>query len=158
MQVRRFLHRAPVTISERATLRQSAELMAEEGIGALVVAEAGALMGIVTERDLICAIAEGNDLDDSLRDVVVLEPFGVDVDASVDDAAEIMRDKGIRHLLVTNEGRLWGVLSIRDMLAGLLLERESETSEDWLGRLAPLVDEKVGPAGEEAPDPFSSQG
>lgn len=138
MQVARILKRSPVTIAETASIRDAIRSLAEEGIGALVVVESGTPIGIVTERDVVCALADNPDLEETLRDVVVLEPYTIDLHASVAAAATLMREKSIRHLLVTDDGSLQGVISIRDLVEALLEER-GETTQELLEVIRPLV-------------------
>ncbi|MBX6390315.1 MAG: CBS domain-containing protein [Frankia sp.] len=100
------------------TLRQAARLMASRNVGAAVVLDAnGAGYGILTERDILQALAEGQDPDvevagDHLtRDLVFAAP-----DWSLDTAADAMLRGGFRHLVVTEGGTVAGILSMRDVV------------------------------------------
>jgi CBS domain-containing protein len=101
------------------TLRQAAGLMAARGCGAAVVLDAadGAGYGILTERDLLLALAAGKDPDVEIaadhltRDLVFADP-----DWSLDTAADAMLRGGFRHLIVTEGGNVAGVLSMRDVV------------------------------------------
>ncbi|WP_026240097.1 CBS domain-containing protein [Parafrankia discariae] len=100
------------------TLRQAARLMAARHVGAAVVLDGdGQGFGILTERDVLRAIAADQDPDvevvgDHLtRDVVVAAP-----DWSLDEAAAVMLRGGFRHLVVTTGAEVEGVLSMRDVV------------------------------------------
>lgn len=100
------------------TLRQVARLMATRKVGAAVVHDAdGQGYGIITERDVLRAIAADQDPDNELagdhltRDVVFADP-----DWSLDEAATAMLKGGFRHLVVLGGGDVAGVLSMRDVV------------------------------------------
>lgn len=118
MTVREGMTTQLVTVGPAHTLRDAAEIMAEWHVGAAVVLDPeGAGPGIITERDLLRAVAGGIDLDLArvtdhvTRDAVV----GVDR-SSLHEAADAMLRGGFRHLIVVEEGgSLVGVLSMRDV-------------------------------------------
>ncbi|ABW10556.1 putative signal-transduction protein with CBS domains [Parafrankia sp. EAN1pec] len=100
------------------TLRQAARLMAARHVGAAVVLDGdGQGFGILTERDVLRAIAADQDPDVEVvgdhvtRDVVVAAP-----DWSLDEAAAAMLRGGFRHLVVTTGAEVEGVLSMRDVV------------------------------------------
>lgn len=118
MPVREGMATQLVTVGPAHTLREAAEIMAEWRVGAAVVLDPdGAGPGIITERDLLRAVAAGADLDQAsvadhvTRDAVV----GVDRN-SLHHAAEAMLRGGFRHLIVVEEGgSVVGMLSMRDV-------------------------------------------
>jgi CBS domain-containing protein len=100
------------------TLRQAAKLMAARNVGAAVVHDADSEgYGIITERDVLRAIAADQDADNELagdhltREVVFAAP-----DWSLDEAAAAMLRGGFRHLVVLDGGNVVGVLSMRDVV------------------------------------------
>ncbi|HVG89576.1 MAG: cyclic nucleotide-binding/CBS domain-containing protein [Gaiellales bacterium] len=112
-----------LTISGDATLTEAARQMCDRNVGAVVVVEAGSIAGIFTERDLLRAVAGGQRPDESpvagsmTRDPVTLPP-----DHAPSEAAEIMSRGKFRHIPVVEQGRLLGIVSIRDLVtAGLQL-------------------------------------
>jgi CBS domain-containing protein len=108
---------AVATILPTATLRAAVEAMVADGLGLLVVAEATGPTGVLSERDIVAAIAEDLDLDEErVRDHCSDEIVAVDAEASVEDAARAMADAQIRHLAVTRDGQVIGVVSVRDVL------------------------------------------
>jgi CBS domain-containing protein len=112
-----FVSDTLIRVGHDATVRQLAQRMAAEGVGALVVTEGDHVHGIVSERDVLVAIAAGDDPDSTTaadidsRRVVTCTP-----DTSVHDAAVLMMEHYVRHLLVNDQTGPVGVISARDLL------------------------------------------
>jgi CBS domain-containing protein len=112
-----------VTVSADDSARLAVLRMLEEGVGSVAVCEAGRLIGIFTERDVLGLAGEGTDLDAvRVGDVMTREPITVDVGVPVLDAARLMGERKIRHLPVVQGDHLLGMVGIRDVL-GSLVER-----------------------------------
>jgi CBS domain-containing protein len=112
-----------VTVSADDSARLAVLRMLEEGVGSVAVCEAGRLIGIFTERDVLGLAGEGTDLDAvRVGDVMTREPLTVDVGVPVLDAARLMGERKIRHLPVVEGDHLLGMVGIRDIL-GSLVER-----------------------------------
>jgi CBS domain-containing protein len=110
------------------TLAQAARRMWEQQTGSILLAEGDRLLGILTERDVLRAVAEGRDLNTPVSEVMSRDLVTVDPSTSLRDCARIMADRWIRHLPVLDGGRLVGVVSQRDLagvLAGALNEPEA---------------------------------
>jgi CBS domain-containing protein len=111
---------ASVTDSPDETLRASAVRMWEQQTGSLLVMEDDHLAGIVTERDILKAVARGKDVDVAIagdlmsRDVLTVPP-----ETPLHIAARIMASRWIRHLPVVESGKVVGVVSLRDLVAVL---------------------------------------
>jgi CBS domain-containing protein len=110
---------AAVTDSPEDTLAEASAKMRAEQTGSLLVMEGERLSGIVTERDVLRTVAEGQDPKGvSLRDVMTREVVTIGPDTRLKEAAEIMFQKWFRHLpVVTPEGKVVGIVSLRDLLA-----------------------------------------
>jgi len=109
------------TIVPTATLQQAAEAMIADGLGLLVVTDVNGPTGVLSERDIVAAAAEGLDLElERVRDHGSNEIVSVDDQSTVADAARAMADAQIRHLAVTNGGVVVGVVSVRDVLRSLV--------------------------------------
>lgn len=106
------------TIQSDASLRASAELMREKRIGSLLTIEAGEIVGIVTERDLVWkGLARNQDPDSTHVSAVMSSPLlRIDVNRTIRDASRAMADQSVRHLAVTENGKIVGVLSMRDLV------------------------------------------
>ncbi|MEZ0318545.1 MAG: CBS domain-containing protein [Pyrobaculum sp.] len=115
-KVRNFTSKPPVTAPPEVTIRQVAALMAEKRVGLVVLAKEGQVVGVVSERDVVRAVGEGVDLDKPAVEIATRQVVTIDADAPVSEAAATFRRHGIRHLVVLEGGRLYGVLSIRDLV------------------------------------------
>lgn len=117
---------AAVVDSAEDTLAEASAKMTKEQTGSLLVMEGEKLLGIVTERDVLKTVGRGKDpknvsLEEAMtRDVVTTSP-----DTSLRDAAEIMFQKWFRHLpVVTADGKVVGIISLRDLLTLVAEARE----------------------------------
>jgi CBS domain-containing protein len=119
---------AAVIDTAEDTLAEAARKMWRQQTGSLLVVDGEDLVGIVTERDILKAVAQGVELHDTrIRQVMSKDIVTVSPGTSLREAAAIMADRWIRHLPVLDEGRLVGVISQRDLagvLAGALNEPE----------------------------------
>lgn len=118
MQVRDGMSDVVLTVGPAHTLREAAMRMVEKGTGAALVADdAMPVPSIVTERDILTSVSRGEDPDTERvsehmsEGVVAAAP-----DWSLERAAAEMSKRGIRHLVVFDEGELVGILSIRDIV------------------------------------------
>lgn len=103
------------------TLLEAAVAMERSDLGSIAVVEGMNLLGLVTERDIRRAVANGTDLDTSVSTVMSDDPDTFDPDLDVWDAASWIAESGYRHLpVVGDDGGLMGVVSIRDLLKALV--------------------------------------
>ena len=110
-------------IKPTATLLDAADALASEGLGLLVVVDGGGVRGVLSERDIITAIAERVDLDTArVRDHASTELVHVEEDATVLEAAAEMASAEVRHLAVARRGVVVGVVSVREVIQALLAE------------------------------------
>jgi CBS domain-containing protein len=118
MQVRDGMTRVVLTINPGHTLRAAACLMAERSVGAAVVIDPEQPgPGILTERDVLQAIASGQDPDtEEVGSHLSSELICASPEWSLERAAEAMVRGGFRHLVVVDGGELTGVLSMRDIV------------------------------------------
>lgn len=104
-----------------ASLRGVAGVLADNLVGALVVGFPEDVIGIVSERDLVRAMAEGMDPDeDRIRDVMSEPVETIEAGASITEAARLMLADEIRHLVVVEGSVAIGIVSMRDVLAALM--------------------------------------
>ncbi len=119
MRVSERCHHVLITTEPDDTLVDAAGRMHCYQIGALPVYQQHRLVGIVTERDLVAALAEGADpAVATVADYMTDQPVTVAPDDDLEVAARRMADLGVRHLPVVDGTQLVGVLSIRDLIAG----------------------------------------
>ena len=106
-----------VTVEPHSTLADLAVRLEDEQIGAVAVSAGDHLEGVVTERDLVRAIAGRSDPADTwAADVMAEDPVTIDGDEPIIVAAELMLDTHVRHLVIVGDGEMLGVVSIRDVL------------------------------------------
>jgi CBS domain-containing protein len=116
VQVRDVMTEATVTESPQDSLRSAAERMWRQQTGSLIISEADSLAGIITERDVLRAVALGADPDKTtVDDAMTSEVYTVRPDMPLQDAAREMAARWIRHLPVVEDGKLLGVVSMRDV-------------------------------------------
>ncbi len=103
------------------TLQDAAEAMLDAGVGSIAVIDGHRLTGILTERDLLRAAAEGVDPGvEAVRDWMTADPDVTSPESEVRDAAKWMLEIGYRHLPVMEDNELLGIVSIKDLLWVLL--------------------------------------
>lgn len=117
MDVKELLGGATQMCESTTTMAAAAEIMVREGVGSLGVTGREGLTGIVTERDVLRAVADGaNTQSEVVTSWMTPDPDTVDADMSVDDAAVWMVAAGYRHLPVKEDGDVLGIASIKDVL------------------------------------------
>lgn len=116
--VTRLVRRGPVTVGPAVTLRELSEVLVREEVGVALVMVDATAVGLVSERDLVRAVADGHDVDDDrVEDVMTFEVVAIDSHETITAAADQMLAGEIRHLLVSDGDKSLGVISIRDVLA-----------------------------------------
>jgi CBS domain-containing protein len=124
MKVRDVASSAVVAVGPAQSLREAAQLMAKHRVGSAVVQDAEQLVGILTERDVLGAVASANDPEAvSVEQIMTADVVTVGPDWDLIEAARVMADRRIRHLVVYEGGQLLGVLSVRDVLPAVLPDR-----------------------------------
>jgi CBS domain-containing protein len=118
MHVRDGMSPTVLTVGPGHTLRHVAKLMAERRVGAAVVLDPEASgPAIITERDILEAVAGGQDMDsECVADHLTAALVYASPDWSLEQAATEMVRRGFRHLVVIDAGEITGVLSMRDIV------------------------------------------
>lgn len=131
MQVRDGMTPKVISVGPATTLRECAKRMTQAHVGATVVHDPdGVGTGILTERDILVALAAGADPDvetagnDLTKDVVFAGP-----NWPLDKAAHEMLKGGFRHLIVVDEGEVVGMLSVRDVVRLWSAQRSDAAGE-----------------------------
>ncbi len=119
-----------VRCSSQESVRDAAERLADNRIGAMPVLEDGRVIGIFSERDLLYCIAEHGDgaLDLLVGEVMTAPPITAEPSSTVRDALEVMTLRRIRHLPVLDGGELVAFVSIGDLVKNRLERVEQEAS------------------------------
>ncbi len=103
-------------VGPETTLGDAAAVLISRSVGALAVVDGRRLVGIVTDRDLVRAVSEGADIEESVSAWMTDGPDTVSPDASVSEAADWLLETGYRHLPVALGDELLGIVDIRDVL------------------------------------------
>lgn len=108
-----------VRIGPEATVREAARLMTEQACGSVLVMEGERLLGIFTERDALQSVlAAGREPTTPITEVMVRDPDTINADSPVADALRMMDEFHYWHLPVVRDGKVIGVVSLRDLPFG----------------------------------------
>jgi len=113
------------TVAPSATMREALEKMAYHDIGALVVVDGGQIVGIVTERDYARkgALMGRDSRETPVRELMTSPVMYVGPQESNENCMALMTEHHLRHLPVLDDGRLVGVLSMRDLVRDIISEQ-----------------------------------
>jgi CBS domain-containing protein len=117
-----------LVVGPQTAVREAAGMMDERGVGSVLVMDGGKLAGIFTERDLMRRVV-AHDLSPAntpVRDVMTTELVTCTPSATVADCEAMMSERHIRHLPVSDEGKILGVITTGDLLAHEIHEKEAK--------------------------------
>ncbi|BFI76097.1 CBS domain-containing protein [Sulfurisphaera ohwakuensis] len=117
MIVSQLITKKPVIASKNISIREAAKIMKKEEVGSLVIVDKDyKAIGIVTERDLLYAIADEIPLDKPVSEIMSQNPVTIEENSDISEAVALMTSREIRHLIVVDhDGKVKGVISIRDV-------------------------------------------
>jgi CBS domain-containing protein len=108
-------------IGPEATVADAAEILVAGGVGSLGVVDKRQLIGIITERDVVRCVSEGDDPEDEqVSDWMSDAPDTFSPDVDCREAAAWLLEVGYRHMPVMEDGELLGIVSIRDILWSII--------------------------------------
>jgi CBS domain-containing protein len=119
-----------LTVDPRSSLRRASKVMTDRGVGCAVVIEKEVVAGIITERDILHALAHDKDMDETIveqvmtRDVVSGEPGW-----QIPQAVRAMSEGGFRHLLVMELNDPVGIVSLRDLMEAMVEAAEVDETQ-----------------------------
>ena len=106
-----------ITVAPEDTLGETAERLVGAGVGAAVVMDFGRLIGIISERDLLKAMAGRVHTSEArVREWMTADPICASPDTPVEEAAQTMLDNNFRHLPVVDGDRVVGIASLRRLV------------------------------------------
>jgi CBS domain-containing protein len=106
---------AVLSVAPEDTIGEAAAKMTEADVGAVVVADFGRIIGILTERDIMRAVARRTHSSVTrVREWMTADPVTVESSVDAGEAARTMLERGFRHLPVVDDGRPVGIVSLRD--------------------------------------------
>jgi len=121
-------NRKVYSIEADRTVLEGARLMMERSIGALPVLRNGELVGIFSERDIMNRVVALGRMPGTTKisEVMTANPKAVSVEETVENCVFLMREFGFRHLPITDGKELKGLVSQRDILMGLLAQKDGD--------------------------------
>lgn len=113
-----MMNRRILSVGPDTTVIEVARTMQEAKVGALLVAEGARFIGIVSETDLVRRVlAVRGDVQQVRVSEIMRSPIiTIEIDRSAHEASDLMSERGIRHLAVTDDGKIVGMVSVRDLL------------------------------------------
>ena len=117
-----------LSIAPSASVLDAITLMAEKGVGALIVMDGEAMAGIVTERDYARkVILKGRSSDETpVSDIMSTGVISTSPDQTVNSCLNVMTDKRIRHLPVVEGNKVAGLVSIGDLVKAIIADQKEE--------------------------------
>ncbi|MDC4401617.1 CBS domain-containing protein [Acinetobacter baumannii] len=114
------------TISPEATVLEAITIMAEKGIGALVVAEGEQVVGILSERDYTrkVTLMERSSYSTTVAEIMTAKVITVGLNNTVEECLQLMTDRHLRHLPVLDNGKLVGLISIGDLVKAAMEDQK----------------------------------
>ena len=116
--VAKVMNKKPKSVGPKMSIASAAKAMRTARVGSLLVKKGRQLTGIVTDTDIVRrAVASGKPLGKLTVEKIMTSPIcTIEGSQSVDDAQDMMAELGVRHLGVTKNGEIVGVISVRDLL------------------------------------------
>ncbi len=114
------------TISPDSTVLEAISVMADKGIGALVVTDADRVVGILSERDYTRKIAlmERNSYNTTVNEIMTSQVITVTLTHTVEECLQLITDRHLRHLPVLEQGKLIGLVSIGDLVKATMEDQK----------------------------------
>ena len=116
--IAKIMNKKPKSVGPKTSIASAARAMRTARVGSLFVKKGRQLIGVVTDTDIVRrAVASGKPLGKLTVEKIMTAPIcTIEGSQSVDDAQDMMADLGVRHLGVTKNGEISGVVSVRDLL------------------------------------------
>lgn len=137
VKVKVLINRSPLKVPVGTKTIDAVKLMAQNNVGSVLIVDGEKPVGIFTERDLLKAVAKGEDLN---KPVEKLGTYGklitIREDEPLSNAARLMHQYNIRHLVVVDgKDNVVGIISIRDIISEkhLLSAISTKPDEEWVG-------------------------
>jgi CBS domain-containing protein len=126
MLVREIMNKDVVVAEPDITVKEAAEIMSKHHIGSLVILKDKKILGIVTERNVLNAVAQGKDAElTTVKEIMKKNVVTIAPDRSVEDAVDLMTEHKIKKLPVVDADKLVGIITASDIIVvePKLLER-----------------------------------
>jgi CBS domain-containing protein len=118
-------------VPPQATVYEAIDLMAQKGIGAVLVLSQGRLVGIVSERDYArkVVLRGRNSKETSVEEIMSSPVFTIAPDLRTDECMRLVTERRIRHLPVAEEGQVVGIVTIGDLVKSIISEQAERIEE-----------------------------
>ena len=132
--VSQIANKSPKSIGLKMSIASAARTMRQARVGSLLVRKGKQLVGIVTDTDIVRrAVASGKPLGKLTVEKIMTAPIcTIEGSEAVDDAQDMMAELGVRHLGVTKNGEIIGVVSVRDLLRHYKRYAQSKISTEGI--------------------------
>jgi CBS domain-containing protein len=119
------------TVAPNGTVPELVRALAEHNVGALLVMDGDGVSGVVSERDVVRALAADGPaaLERTVHDLMTTTPVTCSSGDSIDSIAETMTERRIRHMPVVDGGRLVGIVSIGDVVSHRMRQLEKDRGQ-----------------------------
>ena len=126
VSIKQIMSKVLLKIDGQAMVQEVAKVMKRERVGSLLVTREGQINGIITETDIVQKLVAANlDPGNTRVEMITSSPLlTIEAEQSVREANDLMDRKHVRHLAVTEQGKIVGVISVRDLLHPLYLEED----------------------------------
>jgi CBS domain-containing protein len=117
MKAEDVMTREVITLDGNVSAKKAAEVMAQEGVSALIITEEGKAIGILTERDILKRIVaeDKNPKETKLKDIMSSPLVTIGPNVDLEEAAHLMFERKIKNLPVIRENRLIGLVRLQDI-------------------------------------------
>ena len=115
------------TVSPDATVLEAISIMAEKGMGALVVTQDNEVVGILSERDYTrkVALMERSSYDTTVSEIMTAKVLTISRSNTVEECLQLMTDRHLRHLPVVEDNKLVGLISIGDLVKAAMQDQKN---------------------------------
>jgi CBS domain-containing protein len=137
-KVKALMRPAP-RVEPGVTLSRAAKLMIQSGVRQLPVYEKMKLLGFVTDENIIHGAAVQEWGNTEIRKIMSKSPYVIEANRSVGAVLSILRESGISHLPVLDEGKLVGIISLHDIIEQIYYPRRKQTVGDIKGEKVPIL-------------------
>ena len=128
--LQQLVERGCITAAPDTSLQNIAEIMTKKRIGTVVICADDAVVGIVSERDIIRTIAaKGSITSLSAQDIMTRDVFVIDPNVNSTTIMDLMSERKIRHIPIVEHGRLHGIVSITDVVRRLSEKTRDEAEQ-----------------------------
>ena len=124
--VKQIMSKILLKIDSKSTIQEAAKMMKRERVGSILVTQGDQISGIITETDIVQKLVAAHlDPTSTAVEMVMSSPLlTIEAERSVLEANDLMDRKHVRHLGVTEQGKVVGMISVRDLLHPLYLEED----------------------------------